>query len=120
MRALVASLDDVVFEVDEQGIYRQVWTANESLLPLPKSQLLGKSLVEVSGEEKRNFFQGALQRVLVSGNPETLEFPLDMPSGHLWIMARVSPILVPGESPHSVVVLVRDITDRKKAEVKIQ
>jgi PAS domain S-box-containing protein len=31
-------------------------------------------------------------------------------------MARISPILVPGESPHSAVVLVRDITKRKQAE----
>jgi PAS domain-containing protein len=33
MRALVTSLDDIVFEVDEQGTYRQVWTSNENLLP---------------------------------------------------------------------------------------
>ena len=83
-------------------------------------QLLGKRLVEVFGEERGRFLEGVGQQVLASGNPETLEFPLDVPSGHIWIMARVSPILVPGESPHSTVVLVRDITDRKKAEAKIQ
>ena len=120
MRALVTSLDDLVFEIDEQGIYRQVWTVKEGMLLWPKSQLLGKRLVEVWGEEKGRILEGAVQRVLASGNPETLEFPLDMPSGHCWIMARGNPILVPGKSLQNVVVLVRDITERKKAEAKIQ
>jgi PAS domain S-box-containing protein len=118
--ALVTSLDDLVFEIDEQGTYRQVWTAKEGLLLWPKSQLPGKRLVDVWGEERGRFLEGAVQRALASGNPETLEYPLDLPIGHRWFMARANPILVPGESPHSAVVLVRDITDRKKAEAKIQ
>ncbi len=120
MTALVRSLDDVVFEVDAQGSYRQVWTVNESLLARPKSQLLGKGPVEVWEEEKGRFLQSAVRRVLASGHAETLEYPLDVPSGTRWFMARISPILVPGESPHSAVVLVRDVTERKRAEEKIK
>jgi HD-GYP domain-containing protein (c-di-GMP phosphodiesterase class II) len=116
----VTSLDDVVFEIDEQGTYRQVWTSDESRLIRPKSELLGKKLVDVWGEEKGHFLIDGVHQVLASGHTETFEFPLDMPWGHRWFMARHSPILVPGESPHSVVALVRDITDRKRAELKIQ
>ncbi|MEW6028164.1 MAG: PAS domain S-box protein [Chloroflexota bacterium] len=120
LRALVMSLDDVVFEIDDQGIYRQVWTSDESRLIRPKSELLGKKLVDVWGEEMGRFLMDCVHQVLTSGIPETFEFPLDMPWGNRWFMARNSPILAPGESPHSVVALVRDITDRKQAEAKIQ
>ncbi|HUI89374.1 MAG TPA: GAF domain-containing protein [Anaerolineales bacterium] len=119
MRALVTSLDDIVFEVDEQGTYRQVWTANEELLPMPKSQLVGKTLVHLWGEEMGGLLLSVVRRVLGSGKPETYEFPLEIRERTLWSMARASPILVPGETPKSVVVLIRDITERKQAEEKI-
>lgn len=66
------------------------------------------------------FLMDGVHQVLTSGIHETFEVPLEMPWGQRWFMARNSPILVPGESPRSVVALVRDITDRKKAEAKIQ
>ena len=119
MRALVTSLDDIVFEVDEQGTYRQVWTSNEKLLSMPKSQLVGKNLVDIWGEETGGLLRSAAQRILGSGNPETYEFPYEIHKRTRWSMARVSPILVPGEITKSVAVLVRDITERKAAEAAV-
>src|SRR5690606_34833248 len=42
LRALVTSLDDIVFEVDEHGTYLNVWTANETMLFAPRDQVIGK------------------------------------------------------------------------------
>ena len=120
LEALVTSLDDVVFEIDEQGTYRQVWTSDESRLTRPKSELLGKKLVDVWGEEMGRFLMDGVHQVLASGHSETFEFSLEMPWGHRWLMSRDSPILALGESPHSVVALVRDITEGKKIEAKLQ
>jgi PAS domain S-box-containing protein len=119
IRALVTSLDDIVFEIDGQGTYLQAWTTNESLLALPKTQLLGKRTVDVLGEEIGRQIESALQRVLHSGKPETIEYPLEVVTGKRWFMARISPVVGNGGSPTSVAALVRDITDRKKDEVRI-
>jgi len=120
MRALVTSLDDIVFEFDEQGTYLNVWTADESLLARPKAQLLGKRIDEVLGAENGRPFSDALRRVLATGQSEIIEYPLKVPEGQRWFLAKISPILDHGGSPQSASMLIRDITGRKQAEEKIR
>ena len=120
MKALVTSLDDIVFEVDEQETYLNIWTSDERLLIQPKSQMLGRRIVEVLGEEKSRPFIEAVQRVLATGKPENVEYPLEVVGGQRWFLARVSPIFAHDDSPRTASMLVRDITERKQAEKKIQ
>ena len=51
LRALLSSLDDLVFELDENGVYLAVWTTNESLLVAPPAELLGHTTREALGDE---------------------------------------------------------------------
>jgi len=44
LRAVVSSIDDIVFEIDEQGTYVNVWTGNERLLVRPRAELIGHRL----------------------------------------------------------------------------
>ena len=120
MRAVVTSLDDIVFEFDGQGTYLNVWTANEGLLAQPKSQLLGHRIMDILGEELGRPFADAVKRVLQSGIPESIEYPLDVMGGHRWFVARISPILTEARTYHSASMLVRDITQRKQAEEAIR
>jgi PAS domain S-box-containing protein/putative nucleotidyltransferase with HDIG domain len=113
-------LDDIVFEVDEHETYLNIWTSDERLLFQPKSQMLGRRIVEVLGEEKSRPFIEAVKRVLASGKPENIEYPLEVVGGQRWFLARVSPILAHDDSPRTASMLVRDITERKQAERQIQ
>ena len=121
MRALVTSLDDIVFEFDEQGTYLNVWTGNESLLVRPKTEMLGRRLVEVMGEENGRSFVGAIKRVLASDQSESIEYPLDVIGGQRWFLARISPIITQDNNSHKTAsMLIRDITESKRAEEQIQ
>ncbi len=120
MKALLTSLDDIVFEFDEKGTYLDIWTADESLLAQPKAQMLGKRVFEVMGREQGSSFYNAIKRVLAKGIPESLEYPLDVIGGQRWFMARFNPILSPDSTTRSVSVLVRDITERKRVEQQVQ
>src|ERR1019366_8864151 len=51
LQALLSSLDDLVFELDENGTYLEIWTADDTLLAAPRSELLGRKLPEALGEE---------------------------------------------------------------------
>src|ERR1043165_4915571 len=90
LRALVASLDDIVFEFDAHGTYINVWTANESLLAQPKHELLGRKITEVLGEKYGRQFEDAVQQVIRSGQPENLEYFLDVIGGKHWFDARIT------------------------------
>ena len=116
LRALVTSLDDIVFELDERGAYRNIWAADENLLLRPRIQLLGQSMPEILGGEIGRLFEEAIPRVLSSGIPESIEYPLEIKGSEHWLLARINPIKFDSEAPHTVSLLVRDITDRKVSE----
>ncbi len=116
MRALVTSLDDIVFEFDEEGTYLNVWASNESLLALPKAEMLGRRIVEMLGEENGRPLAEAVKRVLASGQAENIEYPLEVVGGQRWFQARTSPILTADGHSRTAAMLVRDITERKRAE----
>lgn len=120
MDALVTSLDDIVFELDEQGTYRNIWTADENLLVLPRAQMLGLRMVDVLGEEQGRPFTEAIQRVLAGGPPESIEYPLETMGGQHWFLARISPILTLAEPAQTVSVLIRNVTGRKQAEADLK
>ncbi len=116
LQALVSSLDDIVFEVDERGTYVNVWTANEALLFRPRTEVIGKRFDEVFGVEASRPFFEFLERALRSDTPQTLEYPLDIGRSRHWFAARFNPVHAQGKSRTTVSILVRDITERKRAE----
>ncbi|HLO31441.1 MAG TPA: PAS domain S-box protein, partial [Anaerolineales bacterium] len=120
MRALVTSLDDIVFEFDEQGTYLNIWANDESLLAEPKSQLIGKRIVEVLGEVEGSRFADAIKRALASGIPESIEYALEVIGGQRWFMARISPIVDSDGTYRTASMLVRNITKRKQVEEELR
>ena len=58
----------------------------------------------------------SIRRTLNNNKVDEVEYPLDLPSGRHWFLARVSPIFSPDGSSKTVSILVRDITERKQAE----
>jgi len=114
LRALLSSLDDLVFELDENGLYLSIWTTDETLLVAPPSELLGRTTREALGNDIGHRIVLAVRRVLGSGRPEVFEYRLEVPAGVRWFQGRLAPIV--GSSYESVCMLVRDITEQKAAE----
>ncbi len=119
LQALVTSLDDIVFEVDAQGTYRNVWTANESLLAQPKSKLIGQRIRDVLPKATAAPLEESVLHTLNNNKVEEVEYPLDLPNGRHWFLARISPIRSLQGSEKTVSMLVRDITEHKQAEQAI-
>lgn len=120
LRALVQSLDEIVFEFDEDGRYISVWTHNESLLARPASELLGCSINDIFGEESARGLMEAFARIIAGGEPETLEYELDLQNGRRWFQARLSPIKKPNGTCNSICMLARDITARREADDQLR
>lgn len=116
--SLVASLDDIVFEFNQSFEFVHIWCNNEGLLPKPKEQMLGKSLRQVYNADFSAPFENAISKVIASGKSETIEFDSLVKSEKKWFMARLNYVkLFSGEVRVSM--MVRDITEKKIAEVAV-
>jgi len=116
LQALLSSLDDLVFELDRDGTYLGVWTANNALLAAPRSELLGQTVREALGEELGLQLTGIIGHVLDTRTPEIWEFCLDVPAGTRWFQGRLAPIARSDGPSESICLLVRDVTVQKLAE----
>jgi len=119
LRALVSSLDDLVFEMDENGTYLGIWTDNDALLALPRDELLGHTLADTIDKAVGLGLSRLIGSVLESGRAEVWEYCLEVPAGVRWFEGRVAPIATPRGSLRRVCLLVRDVTDQKAAEQEI-
>jgi len=120
LEALVGSFDQIVFEMDVDGAFLNIWTTDESLLYLPRHKLLGRRSSEFFTAESDKPFREAFQRVLSSGLGEDIEYAMDVPAGKKWFLARVNRIPSQDGSENTICLVIRDITDRKRAEEKLR
>jgi diguanylate cyclase (GGDEF)-like protein/PAS domain S-box-containing protein len=119
LQALLSSLDDLVFELDREGIYHGVWTTDEALLTAPRESLIGRSIRDQIGAELSQRLITVINQVLDTGSPEIFEYTLDVKAGVRWFEGRVAPIASEIGRPDTVCLLVRDVTLQKMAEQEI-
>ena len=119
MQALVHSIDQVVFEFDLDGTYKNVWTRDESLLIRPRSELLNRRIADFFSDEVSAPFLEVIRKVLHSAHGESMEYSLAVGSEEHWFLAYLSPVSSPACDAKTVCMTSRDITDRKLAEKEL-
>lgn len=119
LQAIVASLDDILFEFDADGTYLSVQARNEADLVQPAQNLLGRTIDEVLDPTTARRMLEAIRRTLKTGQPESFEYPIHFPDHTRWYLARLSPLLPASSLVKTVIMLVRDITARKQAEEQL-
>jgi len=113
LQALVKSIDDAIFEVDESGIVRNAWTNDQSILIRPAAEIIGSSFYSVMDEETAKINMTLISRAIQGKEPEVFEYFLNTSKGVRWYQARIALI---DNDRHSVSISVRNITDRKALE----
>jgi PAS domain S-box-containing protein len=120
LKALVNSLNEVVYELDAEGVILNVGTAKPANLPRPLQDLLGTKFADLKGTEFSRIFTDVLRRVLETGRGEEFEYLLNTSGGERWHQASVTIIPPVHDSKSAVCVLDRDITEKKQAEVALR
>ncbi|SPP63780.1 PAS domain S-box protein [Nitrospira lenta] len=115
LRSFLNALDDLAVELDETGTYVNAWTRNENSLLVPKQALLGKTLLDLHGEEAGARYVEIVNRVLQSGQPDTIEYSLAMHGQLRHFSAILSRIPASASTPSTVACVVRDMTEQKRS-----
>jgi PAS domain S-box-containing protein len=116
LKAIVDAIDEVIFEFDEVGTFRNVWTTDASVLAQPKETIIGHRIGELLGEDYALQFSESFARVTASGRGESIEYSIAVAGEKRWFLARVSPIYSTDGSCRTVCMTSRDITVRKQNE----
>lgn len=115
LKALFGSMNDIIIEFNNRGEYVKIAPTNDSLLFLPKQDMLGKSIYQIFDKEKAEFFMDAITKCINSKENVIIEYKLEIDSKILWFLARISYI-----SDSSVLYVAHDNTTKKLAEEKLK
>jgi len=121
LQAIATALPDLLFLQDETGLYLEVYaTSNDPNLYRPKAEVLGKIPEQLFPEPLARQFMEILRETLGSGQTQSIEYELEVPAGQRIFEARLTPTGIRVNQRRTVVVLIRDITDRVHAEIRQQ
>nr|WP_067058028.1 PAS domain S-box protein [Mucilaginibacter sp. L294] len=114
MHALISSINDTIFEFDENGICINVWFGPQSPDYLKAENFLNKTLHEAIGPERAKPFLEVYDYVLKYNKTTSIEFP-SVYGEPGWFLAKASPVVdVNGKYTKRISVAVTDISEQKK------
>jgi len=110
-RAILRAIPDLMFLHTSDGVYLDYQANDPRDLLVPPSEFLGKNIRDVMPAELTESFLASFRRARETDEPQSVEYMLPLNGEERWFEARI--VTTQGDKVLSV---VRDITDRKRAE----
>jgi diguanylate cyclase (GGDEF)-like protein/PAS domain S-box-containing protein len=117
---VLTALPDLMFEVDAQGVYLNIWGSRDDLLSSPRDKLLGRNIKEMLPVDTANIVMKTLQEADAKGHSHGQQYMLPLAQGDRWFELSVAKQQSGPDEPARFVALSRDITERKLSENKIE
>ncbi|MEO1432909.1 MAG: histidine kinase dimerization/phosphoacceptor domain -containing protein [Cyanobacteria bacterium J06633_8] len=115
LQELFQAFPDIYFRLKSDGTILSCHANNISDLYLPPEKFLGKKIQYVIPPEIGYQFEKAISQVLETKSLIAIEYCLPVASGEKNFEARLQSTI--GDN---IIVIIRDITERKKAEIELQ
>ncbi len=113
--AMLRALPDLMFVMTRDGVYVDYNAKDESLLFVPPSQFLGRSMHEILPPALSEVFEEKFKRLFAGEEPVVVEYEIPLPSGEVgYFEARV----VRCES-NKMLSIIRDVTVQKRAQAEL-
>lgn len=120
LQALITSLEDIVFEIDGNQIFKNVWVHDKALLYMPPEAFLGKKIIDVMGPQAI-VFSNLVTEVVTTGESRELTYKHYEPTINQWFKVRIKPVIKASHPDDYIMVLsIQDITLQKQAELSLQ
>lgn len=117
LKSILESSPDLIFVLDKDAVYQEVYTINEDLLAAPKEKLIGEKIDNFIPKEEVGLIKESIQRVLKTKRPESREYMRLKSNGEKgWFSAQIA--YFEYQNNPSVILLSRDITVTKKAHIE--
>ncbi len=120
--AIVENIPDMVFVKDaDQLAFVRFNRAGEQLLGMSRDELIGKTDYEFFPRDEAEFFIQKDREALASkGVVEILEEPIQTRTGPRWLHTKKVSLVDANGQPRYLLGISHDITDRKRAELRLR
>ncbi len=115
MRAIFQAFPDLFFRLDTDGVILDCRGGSTIDFYQQPQRLIGKRVQDFSPEGIGKKFQEAMRQVLETQSIHSIEYSLMLRGRENFYEARLLPLL-----DHQIVVVVRNITERKRAEMELE
>ncbi|MBL8306152.1 MAG: PAS domain S-box protein, partial [Rubrivivax sp.] len=120
-RTLIAALPDIVMRLDRHGRHLYVSENIGTLVPMTPADIVGRTHRELGFPDALcRFWDEAIRDVFDSGRPHESEFEMAGREGPCCISWRIVPDRDPASGVRTVLVVCRDVTERRRAEAELQ
>jgi len=113
LNGIINTIPDLLFVYDKNGLYKEVYTYDESFLFLPKEELINSKISIKDILSKRDFsrFMNAVKQSLKTKEMKSFEYELLIKNERKFFEARLVAL-----SKNEIISLSRDITQKKLIE----
>ena len=112
--ALLIAQPDLKFIIDRSGVFHEFYTSDEKLLYKPAGEFLEKNVMEIFSPQLGTMILGAVEKLKSREDIEIFEYEMQLFDEVHFFEARLV-----GIYDNLVLVVARDFTDRKIAEMEL-
>ena len=116
LSSVLASMDDLVFTLDPEGIFQNIFRQSHAEYYIPPEDFLGRSYQEVLPPALANLLGNALKLLKESGMTQQITYTLPSSIGKKYYSARISRRLGADGELAGVTLVARDTTSQKLTE----
>ena len=116
MQAILQTLPDLLFEIEEDGVIRDFHSSRTDLLTVPVAKFLGNKLYDFTTPEIAGAIMRAVHEAIAQGLSTGTQYQV---RGQRWFELSAARRAVSKGQPACAVALARDITERKEHEQEL-
>jgi len=119
MQAILDAIPDVLLEVGVDGCIHSFHAHRSDLLAVSPNLAVGKTLSTALPAEAAEACIGAIREAVDQGWSTGRTYRLSLPPGERWFELSVAPVAAATGQAQRVILLSRDITERKRLETEL-
>lgn len=121
LKAIIESMNDLVIILDRNLVFLEYHQPSSIPLWAKPADFVGKHFEEIGfPEPAQSMLKRVLMQVFDTKMQKNVEYFLELPDGKKWYEAQVNPMLSVSGEVINAVCIIRDITNRKLAEVQVK
>lgn len=123
MRTTLESIDDIIFVLDQNGLFSELYNQSNSLnlSGFTSAFKIGRSLSDAGfPDDVVKLYKKTIEDVKLSRDTLQINYSLKAFGGELFYLARISPRFTYNDDFDGVTVMLRDITSTVKTELKLK